>query len=87
VNLVPNPLGLLAANAIPASAYNPPALGDPQYSFSDWLFTSTPGLFGMVGGIANPTGVALMIILTIIFISSMAWVRKGGYFEVGKGNN
>ena len=47
-----------------------------------WLLTSTPGLFGLVPGVANPTGVTLLIVLSIMVICSMKWVRKSGNFEV-----
>ena len=46
------------------------------------MFTARPGVFGLVGGFANPTGVALIIILTVMVICSMSFVRRGGYFQV-----
>ena len=52
------------------------------YTFDDWLLTARPGIFGTVSGWANPTGVVLVFIFLIMFICSMKWVRKGGYFEV-----
>ena len=90
VNLLPDPLGTLTANHIPPSAFNTPhqsyanATGGEAgyYTFLDWLLTSRPGLFGTVGGVANPTGVALVAVVTVITVCSMTWVRKGGYFEV-----
>ncbi len=80
-NMVPDPIGILNANHIPISAVNAPP-ENQSYDFYDWLMTTKPGLFGTIGGIANPTGVALMILLTIMVICSMTWVRKGGSFEV-----
>lgn len=57
--------------------------GDAEpYSYYDWMFTMKPGVFGLIGGIANPSGVALMISLSIMVICSMPFVRRGGYFEV-----
>ncbi|KAI5709041.1 hypothetical protein M8J76_008768 [Diaphorina citri] len=50
-------------------------------SLTEWLFTSRPGLFGLINGWANPTGVCLIIILTIMFICSQTFVRKSGSFE------
>ena len=44
-----------------------------------------PGVFGIIGGIANPTGVALIVILTVIFFGSLKQVRRSGYFQVGHG--
>eukprot|EP00095_Tigriopus_kingsejongensis_P006523 maker-scaffold172_size289735-snap-gene-1.32 protein:Tk06523 transcript:maker-scaffold172_size289735-snap-gene-1.32-mRNA-1 annotation:"nadph oxidase" len=82
VNSVPDPVGLLTANGIPLTLFNPPSPSNSSYSFAEWLFTSKPGLFGTVGGIANPTGVAILILFQIMFVCSMKWVRKGGYFEV-----
>jgi hypothetical protein len=46
------------------------------------LFTAHPGVFGLVRGWANPTGFALIAIITIMTICSMPFVRKGGRFEV-----
>jgi hypothetical protein len=86
LNMVPDPIGTLVENNITLTTYNVPADNNstyfPSYPFGDWLFTTKPGLFGTVHGIANPTGVALMVLLTTLVISSMKWVRKGGYFEV-----
>nr|XP_045625272.1 NADPH oxidase 5-like isoform X1 [Procambarus clarkii]XP_045625282.1 NADPH oxidase 5-like isoform X1 [Procambarus clarkii] len=53
-----------------------------NFTLTEWIFTMKPGLFGLVKGIANPTGVALMIILTVMVICSLPFVRKSGYFEV-----
>jgi len=39
-------------------------------------------MFGLVGGVANPTGVALIIILAVMCICSQSFVRRGGSFEV-----
>ena len=57
-------------------------LNKANYTMSEWLLTSRPGLFGLVGGGANPTGVALIIILLIMSLCSMPFVRRGGCFEV-----
>ena len=46
------------------------------------MFTTKPGVFGLVGGYANPTGVALILILTLMVICSMSFVRRSGYFQV-----
>ena len=49
-----------------------------------YLFTlnSRPGIFGLIPGVANPTGVSLIIILTIMVICSMDFVRRSGKFQV-----
>jgi hypothetical protein len=61
---------------------NDPVTNKNNYTLTDWLLTSKPGLFGLVGGVANPTGVALIIILLIMIICSQSFVRRGGSFEV-----
>ena len=53
-----------------------------EWTAWDWLMTSSPELFGLVAGLANPTGIVLLIILGIMFVCSMKWVRKSGNFEV-----
>lgn len=59
-----------------------PVVNANNYTLCEWLFTMEPGLFGLIGGIANPTGIALISILTIMFICSQTFVRRGGCFEV-----
>jgi hypothetical protein len=61
---------------------NDPVTNKNNYTLTDWLLTSKPGLFGLVGGVANPTGIALIIILLIMIICSQSFVRRGGSFEV-----
>ena len=53
-----------------------------EYTVAEMLFTDKLTDFGLVGGWANPTGIALIIILTIMVICSLPFVRKSGYFEV-----
>ncbi|KAF4525979.1 hypothetical protein B566_EDAN000769 [Ephemera danica] len=60
---------------------NDPVLNAPEYTLAEWLFTMKPGLFGLIPGIANPTGIALIIILFVMFICSQPFVRRGGCFE------
>jgi len=48
----------------------------------EFFFTSRPGLFGLIGGWANPTGFLLIAILMIMFICSLPFVRRGGSFEI-----
>ncbi|XP_069681708.1 NADPH oxidase 5 isoform X2 [Periplaneta americana] len=61
---------------------NDPVINKANFTLAEWLLTDRPGLFGLVGGVANPTGVALIIILIIMFICSQPFVRRGGCFEV-----
>ena len=37
-----------------------------SWSASTWLLTTTPGMFGLVSGLANPTGVVLVIIILFL---------------------
>jgi len=53
-----------------------------RWGYADWMFTTQPGVLGLVGGYANPTGVALIIILTVMVVCSMSFVRRSGYFLV-----
>ena len=55
-----------------------------NHTLTEWLLTDKPKLFGLVGGLANPTGIALIVILVIMFICSQPFVRRGGCFEVIK---
>jgi len=52
------------------------------WSYGEWIFTMQPHMFGMMHGIANPSGVALIIILTIMFVCSLPFVRRRGHFEI-----
>ncbi|XP_053673530.1 uncharacterized protein LOC128723791 [Anopheles nili] len=61
---------------------NDPVLNANNYTTAEWLFTARPGMFGLIGGCANPTGVVLVLILLIMFICSQPFVRRGGSFEV-----
>uniref|UniRef100_A0A4Y0BJG2 NADPH oxidase n=1 Tax=Anopheles funestus TaxID=62324 RepID=A0A4Y0BJG2_ANOFN len=59
-----------------------PVINANNYTTAEWLFTARPGLFGLIGGCANPTGIVLVLILLIMFICSQPFVRRGGSFEV-----
>jgi hypothetical protein len=61
---------------------NDPVTNEANYTLTDWLLTSKPGKFGLVGGVANPTGISLIIILVVMFGCSQSFVRRGGSFEV-----
>ncbi|XP_046447189.1 NADPH oxidase 5-like [Daphnia pulex] len=52
------------------------------HSAIEWLFTTEPGLFGLIPGWANLTGWALVGILIIMGLCSLPCVRKSGSFEV-----
>ncbi|XP_067002096.2 NADPH oxidase 5 [Anabrus simplex] len=59
-----------------------PLINAKNYTLYEWILTDKPGLFGLVPGCANPTGVALIIILFVMFICSQPFVRRGGSFEI-----
>ena len=70
---IQNATGVLTQICQPESA---------RYSYLEWMFTIKPGLFGLVPGCANITGVILLLSLTIMVIGSMNCVRRSGHFEV-----
>lgn len=53
-----------------------------DYTIPELLFTPKLGNFGLVKGWANPTGVALVGVLLVMFICSQPFVRRGGSFEI-----
>ncbi|XP_075986113.1 NADPH oxidase [Anticarsia gemmatalis] len=59
-----------------------PELNKANYTLYEWLLTEKPGLFGLVGGCANPTGVALAVILLVMYVCSQPFIRRGGCFEI-----
>ncbi|KAH8400713.1 hypothetical protein KR009_000514 [Drosophila setifemur] len=61
---------------------NDPNINAGHYTIGEWLLTDRPGLFGLIPGCANPTGVALLCILMVMFICSQPFVRRKGSFEV-----
>jgi len=57
--------------------------GANPWTYTDWIFTRNPGLFGLFNcGLANPTGVGLISVLFLMVILSLPFVRRGGHFEV-----
>ncbi|KAH8366324.1 hypothetical protein KR200_011746 [Drosophila serrata] len=61
---------------------NDPNINAGHYTIGEWLLTDRPGLFGLIPGCANPTGVALLAILMVMFVCSQPFVRRKGSFEV-----
>ena len=59
-----------------------PEAGGERWSYTYWIFTTMPGVFGLQHGFANITGVGLIIILTVMFVCSLSYVRRSGYFQV-----
>lgn len=60
---------------------NDEQLNNRNYTMTEWLLTTRPHMFGLIAGGANPTGVTLIVILTVITVCSMPFVRRGGCFE------
>ncbi|KPJ03893.1 NADPH oxidase 5 [Papilio xuthus] len=61
---------------------NDPVLNANNYTVWEWVGTTRPGMFGLVGGVANPTGLALVVVLAILSTCSRPAVRRGGSFEI-----
>lgn len=57
-------------------------LNRTEYTIPQLLFTTKLGHFGLIKGWANPTGVALISVLLVMFICSQPFVRRGGSFEI-----
>jgi len=52
------------------------------WSYPEWIFTSKPHMFGLMPGMASPSGVALIVILTTMFVCSLPFIRRRGHFEI-----
>lgn len=59
-----------------------PSPDSRPWTYYEWILTMGPGVFGTYPGLANATGVSLIIILTLMVVCSMPFVRRGGQFEV-----
>ena len=55
--------------------------GEP-WTYVDWMLTDRPKALGLIGGVANPTGLTLLVILTTIFICALPFIRRTGHFHV-----
>ncbi|XP_059056075.1 NADPH oxidase 5-like [Achroia grisella] len=53
-----------------------------NFTLYEWLLTERPRRFGLVEGCANPTGLALLLILLVMYVCSQPFIRRGGSFEV-----
>ena len=52
------------------------------FTFQNISYFFHPGLFGLMGGIANPAGIGLFLVMIIIFVFSLPFVRRTGHFEL-----
>ena len=59
-----------------------PADGRGPWTYGEWIFTSQPHIFGLMPGMANPAGVALIVSLTVMFVCSLPFIRRRGHFEI-----
>ncbi|RZC33532.1 NADPH oxidase 5 [Asbolus verrucosus] len=50
-------------------------VNNKTFTANEWLFTNKPGTFGLVGGLANPTGFALFFILLVMSIKVFYWTH------------
>ena len=83
VNVWPDPERYLAMNGLDkeSAGYHPKEQGG-NYTYSEWMLTANPHLFGLFPGWANVTGVALMAIVALMVITSLECVRRNGYFNL-----
>ena len=50
------------------------SIGAQPWTIAQWIFSTNPNIFGLIPGTANPTGVALRIILPIMFVCSLLFI-------------
>jgi len=83
LNVVDNPRNYLEKNNLTPdlAGYHPPEHGG-NYTYFDWMFTPKPHIFGLIPGWANPTGVVLLILMTMMLVTSQEFVRRGGFFNL-----
>ena len=89
VNIQPDPVKFVKINKDywfnhEAENYRHPPEGrnGTSWTYAEWIFTYNPGVFGLVNGIACPTGVGLILVLTFMVVTSLPCVRMKGYFQV-----
>ena len=56
-----------------------------SWTASTWLLTSTPRLFGLVAGVANPTGVVLLVVDELSVVVRAVGVVVMGLLAVDAG--
>ncbi|XP_059092829.1 NADPH oxidase 5-like isoform X2 [Tigriopus californicus] len=53
-----------------------------NFTYSEWLFTAKPGLFGFFPGWAFPTGMALLFVSILMGVGVVPAIRRRGHFEI-----
>ena len=91
----PDPVHFVYINGL-TQPYNPPPKcwpnvnetaqecisSDDKWTYAEWIFTTNPNCFGLIQGVANPTGIFMYLILLAIVLASLPCVRRSGRFEV-----
>lgn len=82
-NVVDDPGNYLMRNGLTPdlAGYHAPEHGG-KYSYTEWMFTAKPHIYGLVPGWANITGVLLMILMVLMLVTSQEFVRRGGHFNL-----
>ena len=53
-----------------------------NYSYTEWLFSTRPAILGTIPGYGYPTGVPLVIVLSVMVSGALPVIRRRGYFEM-----
>ena len=77
-NLLVQPEQFLRRNRIP----HDPKADLASLSLAAWLFTPLPGVFGLLPGLALPSGLLLLLALSVLLVGALPVVRSSGHFEV-----
>ena len=87
MNVLPDVNGVVVESNYMTSPYGRAVNGtNPKgFDYHELLLYIEPGAllnFGLIPGLANPTGIGLIIIFAIMVLFSLPCVRRGGHFEV-----
>lgn len=52
------------------------------FSFGQWLLSTQPGMGGLFPGLANPTGVVLVLTCLVMGVGAHPKIRQSGHFEL-----
>ena len=87
MNVLPDVNGVVVKSSSMMDFYGRAVNGtNPKgFAYHELLLYIEPGAllnFGLIPGLANPTGIGLIIIFAIMVLFSLPCVRRGGHFEV-----